>query len=104
MRASSHRSSSSDLGHLQFRASELNESRKKAREEAALAKAAGFEWANVSQTRQHDCFSITCTEFVAFCEYDGIVVFLTMKAEEEEGGGGVCDEKETVEPHHKWKF
>lgn len=37
----------SDWGHLQFRASDLNEGRKKAREEAAIAKAAGFEWVNV---------------------------------------------------------
>lgn len=38
----------SDWGHLQFRASDLNEGRKRAREEAAIAKAAGFEWVNVS--------------------------------------------------------
>ncbi|CAM9402874.1 unnamed protein product [Ectocarpus sp. 4 AP-2014] len=43
-----------DLGHLQFRASELNESRKKAREEAALAKAAGFEWVNEENSWEED--------------------------------------------------
>eukprot|EP00903_Cladosiphon_okamuranus_P009842 g9353.t1 len=35
-----------NFGHLQFQASDLNEGRMKAREEAAMAKAAGFEWAN----------------------------------------------------------
>ncbi|CAN0118809.1 unnamed protein product, partial [Ectocarpus fasciculatus] len=43
-----------DLGHLQFRASELNESRKKAREEAAIAKAAGFEWVNEENSWEED--------------------------------------------------
>lgn len=38
----------SDWGHLQFQASDVNAGRKRAREEAAIAKAAGFEWVNVS--------------------------------------------------------
>ncbi|CAN0309802.1 unnamed protein product [Pylaiella littoralis] len=44
----------SDWGHLQFRASDLNEGRKKAREEAAIAKAAGFEWVNEESSWEED--------------------------------------------------
>lgn len=48
----------SDLDPLHFNTSDANAERKKAREEAAIAKAAGFEWVNVSmlQMENEHCY------------------------------------------------